>query len=222
MQKIKPYIYYIALGGGILGAILRFWVLSAGTDSRGLYDAAHPGWIGYLALSSAMAVFLLIVCHREGDPTISKVHLLSPFAQVLAATGIGLYSLVALQKDGTPALLVNILGLCTVVALLLPLFLKEPNTKGMRLFLPCLYFLAQAFLISMENRGEPELLRFLPSFLACIGAALGAYQLWGGNIRLKTENQQCFWRALGGYLCLSAVPGGNMVYAAVGLWLLIG
>ena len=50
MKKLYPYFNFIVAGFGIAGALLRMWLLSAGTDARGLYPANHPGWIGYLIL----------------------------------------------------------------------------------------------------------------------------------------------------------------------------
>ena len=66
MKKHLNLAPFLAAAAGVAGALLRSWLLKAGTDDRGLYPSGHPGWIGYVILSVAMIVGLYLLT-REAE-----------------------------------------------------------------------------------------------------------------------------------------------------------
>lgn len=223
MKKCKPFLPHIAAIGGVLAACLRQWTLSGGVDEKALYPAAHPGWIGYLVLSAAMALLFLFVSRTESEPApeCKKVGLALHF---LAAIGIFAYSLSSIDPTDLFQLIVSGFGFVSAAAMLLGLVQqwKKQTLSALTYALPCLYFVLLMFQSNLIYGGEPEMIRFLPQFLAMVTAALACYQLWGKAVGLDNEKNRLFWQCLAGYLCIATLPGSHIMYAFVGAWLLVG
>lgn len=225
MKKYLPYANYLAAAAGVLGALLRQWTLVVGPDSKGLYPAAHPGWIGYLVVMLAAAAVLFLMtrgCEKTGAS-------LSPgffplLGQGVAACGVLLYSLPLLRLGGTLNLLGGLLGLCAAGALAILAWQqfqkKEPFAPAYLLI--CLFFALQLFLVSKQFGTETQLLRFLPQVLALGVSALAAYERMGVGARCGNRAKDLFWSLIATALCFAAAPGAHWMYAAVGLWHLLG
>lgn len=227
MKKYLPYADYLAAGAGILAALLRQWLLVTGMDSKGLYPAAHPGWIGYLlVMVAAIALFFLLTrtCSdstgwENNFPTGSFPIL----GQMAAACGIVIYCLPLLQSDGM-GLICSILGLFAAGALLVlswQRFQQKPPFAPAYL-LPCLFFALQLFLLGKQYGTETQLLCFLPQFLACAASALASYELMGFAAEAGNRRKSLFLSLSAAALCFAAAPGAHWMYAAVGLWHLLG
>lgn len=243
MKKTFAFSSLFAAAAGILGALLRQWHLSAGVDDRGLFPAAHPGWIGYVVLSLAAVAALWLVTRQAEAATGWKrnfPHDLSDrssprfywnFAKAafraagyaLAAAGIASYTNSALP--GTDILhTVAYWGgfACAVALLILSVQLIMGKTPTAILFLiPCVYFAVLLFKTSHQFRGEPELMRFLPQAAALAFSALSTYQLWGFAVGWGDRRKSLFWSLSAGMLCLAALPGAQPMYGALGLWHLL-
>lgn len=223
MKNCKPILPYIAAVGGVLAACLLQWTLSVGVDEKALYPAHHAGWIGYLLLSVAMVLLFLLVSRTDGSSAapLKKTGLA---LHLLAALGIFAYSLNSINGAELFQLIVSCFGFISAAAMLLGLVqqLKKQTVSTLTYALPCLYFVLLMFQSNLVNGGEPELIRFLPQFLAITAAALACFQLWGKVVGLDNEKNRLFWQCLAGYLCIAATPGGHIMYAFVGVWLLIG
>lgn len=225
MKKLLPYANYLAAGAGIAGALLRQWTLVVGPDSRGLYPAAHPGWIGYLLiiLAAAAALFLMIRgCGKNGTALPSGFFPL--LGQAAAACGILLYSLPLLAQGGMLNLLGGLLGLCAAGTLAV---VAWQNVQQKAAFVPAylviaLFFALQLFLVGKQFGTETQLLRFLPQMLALGASALAAYELMGVGAGCVNGAKSLFWSLSAALLCFAAAPGAHWMYAAVGLWHLLG
>lgn len=229
MKKEQPIAKWIALAAGLVGGALRYLPIAAGADEKGLYHSGHPGWIGYLALSVVMLVLCWWLSRRETEKPLHRS--IRPVVMLLAFVGLFLYARAQLYAGTTVAigrielpvsLLLGILGLVAAAGLVCGANAcrQGKNPPLVTYILPCLYFALEMFRINLSEGGEPEMIRFLPQFLATVTAALGSYQLWGRTVGLPSAKKMGFWRLLAGYLCIAAAPGNHVMYALVGLWLL--
>ena len=228
MMKYLRYARYVVLGSGGIGLLLRLWLMKLGTDARGLYPAGHVSQILLLLVTLATLAFLLLT-----RSTGTGGHFASNFPKsVLSAAGNWLTALV-LAWVNLPLLTVQSdvlgriagsLGLFAAIALGMVgghrLKGKQPVLPAH--VLPCLYFLALTFRLAREFGSEPELIRFLPQFLAVATSAVASYQLWGFDVGAGNRRKSLFWSLTAGYFSLVAIPGGGLIYAALALWHLTG
>ena len=66
MKKHLANIDLSTLAVGVFGVLLRYWHLSAGPDSNGLYPDNHIAWTLLLCLSAAMVVVLFLIAGTAG------------------------------------------------------------------------------------------------------------------------------------------------------------
>ena len=230
MKKHLNLAPFLAAAAGVAGALLRSWLLKAGTDDRGLYPSGHPGWIGYVILSVAMIVGLyLLTREAEAAPTWHR-----NFPNTFPAAGICAagYALAAVSiflfgKTSTGSTLIRTIvywgSFACIGALLfisLQLLLGKKPLPGV-FPIPCIYFAALMFLESQQFRGEPELLRYLPQVAALACCTLASYQLWGFAADCGNRKTSLFWSCCAIYFCLAAAPGNTLLYPLVGLWQLL-
>ncbi len=220
MKKLRPYMKWMAMAGGVLAGGLRQWTLSAGENSQGLFPANHPGWIGYLLLSAVVVALFWWLSRQkaaEAVPPRGTVYL-----SAVAALGLIVYNFSALQNANAITLVACLLGFAAAAALLLDIQKQRKSAApfSAAFALPCLYFALEIFLLNQTFSGETELLRFIPQILALAAGALACYQLWGKSVGLDSANKRLFWQCCAGYLCIAAAAGCHIMYACVGLWLL--
>lgn len=220
MKKLRPYMKWLTIAGGVLAGGLRQWTLSMGENSRGLYPAGHPGWIGYLVVSAVMVALLFLLSRQDTGGTVSPRG--SIYLSAVAALGLVVHGLTALQNADTFTPAVALLGFAAAAALVLDILRQRRGGAPLSaaFVLPCLYFGLQLFLLNQTFSGETELLRFIPQLLALAAGALACYQLWGRRIGLDNESKRLFWQCCAGYLCIAAAAGCHIMYACVGIWLL--
>lgn len=220
MKYLRPYAGYIAASMGVLGGALRMWTLSMGEDGKGLYPSHHAGWLCYLVLTAVMVLFCFLSSRKDAQ---RRCPAWLPLAGTcVAAVGVLLYSLSFLGKLDFFSMICMSLGLATVGVLLYKLYRqgKGGGQSELNYLVSCLFFTVEMFRLNQNYGGEPELIRFLPQFLAVFSAALACYQLWGKAVELDRRKRRLFWQRLAGYLCIAAAPGAHIMYACVGLWLL--
>lgn len=226
MKKYLPFADYLAAGAGILAALLRQWALVAGPDDRGLYPAAHPGWIGYLLVMAAAIAGLCLLTRgcggRTGWENNFPTGAFPILGQMAAACGIMIYCLPLLQSNRME-LICGILGLCAAGALLVLSWqrFQQKLPFAPAYLLPSLFFALQLFLLGKEYSAETQLLCFLPQFLACAASTLASYELMGFGAEAGNRRKSLFLSLSAAALCFAAAPGAHWMYAAVGLWHLL-
>lgn len=227
MKKYLPFADYLAAGAGILAALLRQWLLVTGVDSKGLYPAAHPGWIGYLLVMAAAIAILFLLTRTCGQRTGWENNFPTGsfpiLGQMAAACGIAIYCLPLLQGNRME-LICGISGLFAAGALLVlswQRFQQKPPFAPAYL-LPCLFFALHLFLLGKQYRTETQLLCFLPQFLAYAASALASYEQMGFAAEAGNRRKSLFLSLSAAALCFAAAPGTHWMYAAVGLWHLLG
>ena len=228
MKKYLPHANYLAAGAGILAAVLRQWTLVVGTDDKGLYPAAHPGWIGYLAvMAAAISVFFLLArnCGKNGTWQANFPAGIFPvLGHAIAACALGIYSLSLMGTDQHLNTAAGLLALCSGTALVAAA-IQISQRKAPHLLcylLPCLFFALQLFRMGKQSGTETQLLHFLPQFLACAASALASYELTGFSAEEGNRRKSLFLSLSAAALCFAAVPGAHWLYAALGLWHLLG
>ena len=229
MKKLLPFAPFLAAGAGVAGALLRRWMLTAGTDLKGLYPAAHPGWIGYLVLTAAaiLAFWLLTRSPEDAPKPLDNFYLafsskaLTAAVHLLAAIGIALHATrgSGLLQTVTYFLALACAGGLTVLGL--QIFSGKAPT-GTVYLLPCVFFAMQLFVLGRQCGDETQLSLFMPQSLAIAASSLAGYRLWGAAIGCDDRRKRLFWSLTAGFLCLAAAPGAHVMYAAVGLWHLAG
>ncbi|MBO7185103.1 MAG: hypothetical protein J6V34_04805 [Oscillospiraceae bacterium] len=243
MKKYFPYINYIVAAAGALGAVLRFWLLSAGCDEKGLCPADHPGWIGYLILTAAVLVLVYLMTRNvEEDPTWlrnfpqptqrdSDVSWHLSFAKscfraagyALAAIGILFYGLTFHYGESTFQSILYWGAFVCGATLLLTAAQSFTGKVPVSLAYPviCAYLALLLFTLGKDFSDEPEMLRFLPQLFALAASALAAYQLWGFAVGCGNRKKSLFWSLTAAYLCLAAAPGNHPMFATLGAWHLL-
>ncbi len=221
MKKYLPFAHYIAAGLGGIALALRLWMLSGGTDDRGLYPD-HFTWPLVCIISLGAVVFFWLLS-RQADPVRpyrenfpasilgAAGHLAAALA--LAITGLGLFG---------SALLSAILALLAAAALALGGYLRYLGKRPPCLVhaVPTAFFALQLFTLGKDVGAEPETHLFLFPFLATVALMLASYQLWGIDVKEGNRQKSLFWSLTAGYLCLVAIPSSGLLYLGCGLWML--
>ena len=230
MKKHLANIDLITLAVAVIGVLLRYWHLSAGPDSNGLYPDNHIAWTLLLCLSAAMVVVLFLIAGTAGksrsysanfSPSLVGAigYALAGFAILLSASGYLLGEALILYT------IAGILGLLSGAALI---FGGWCRWKGKRphflvFALPCTFFALKLFCTGHVWGDEPELHRFLLGFLANVMCTLATYQLWAFSVNLGNRSRSLLCSLLAVYLCLVAVPGSSdgLFYLAMAIWLFL-
>ena len=230
MKKHLANIDLITLAVAVIGVLLRYWHLSAGPDSNGLYPDNHIAWTLLLCLSAAMVVVLFLIAGTAGksrsysanfSPSLVGAvgYALAGFAILLSASGYLLGEALILYT------VAGILGLLSGAALI---FGGWCRWKGKRphflvFALPCAFFALKLFCTGHVWGDEPELHRFLLGFLANVMCTLATYQLWAFSVNLGNRSRSLLCSLLAVYLCLVAVPGSSdgLFYLAMAIWLFL-
>lgn len=214
---------WTAAAFGVVGALLRYWTLAVGVDDKGLYPAAHPGWIGYLILwAIAAAVFFLLARKADDVPETPKSDSVTAVLQIAAVLGIVFYAFSLARGGETVDKVFFVVGICAAVVLLPLDFPLRRRARTVCYLLPCVYLMALLFQIILRYRGEPETIRFLPQALAVTIAALALYRCWGLAVGMDRPRLRKFWKMLAGFACIAAAPGAHWMYLWVGIWILVG
>lgn len=216
MKKYIDLPKFIALCVGLLAAASRLWLLSAGVDDQGLYLAYHPGWVLYLLLT-VLTVACCFYFRRHSPEERFCPPLFCTAVQALAGLSILCYCISLFDPENIFSCLIALVGIVAALSMQIP-----KGTKSLSPVLSCLFFSLEMLRQNMTFGGQPQFLCHGPQILAVIAAALACYQLWGKEVGLDNGPKRRFFTALAGFLCIAAAPGSHLMYACVGIWLLLG
>lgn len=223
MKFLRRYPQLPVLLCGGVAALLRLWMLSGGTDDRGLYPANHPGWV-MACLLGVLAVVGFFLLSRQAQSHV-PIYPLRALGNLAAAVGIALTALgdLATVSDKL-GLICGYAGLASTLVLLLAscqqLFGKIPHFISH--MLPCVYFALRSFLLGRVLGAEPELCRFLFELLAFLAMIPACYQLWGFDVDAGDAQKSTFWSMTAAFLCIAATAGSEnaVLYASLAVFLL--
>ncbi len=226
MRNLLKNAPLIGLICGAVGIVLRLWMLLGGTDDRNLYPKSHPAWI-LLCLVSLCAVILFFLLSRHTEPRRS-------YKNNFPASGIGaaghLAAATGIAIDGLGLFgnfLGNLAGIAAILSTLALIYGGWQRLQGLRTsflvhFVPCVYLVLQVFAMGRILGAEPEISRYLFSFLAILASLLACYELWGFDVGLGNRNNSIFWSLTAACLCLTAIPGDShrLSYLGLAVWFL--
>ncbi len=228
MKKYLSHIDLITLAVAAIGILLRFWHLSVGEDSNGLYPANHIAWVLLLILSAGLLAALFLLAGYAGKSRSYSANfspsLPGAVGYAIAGCAIAASSWLYLRADRLPLyMLTGVLGLLAAAALILGGWCRWKGKRPHFLVfaLPCVYFALRLFCIGHIWGDEPELHRYLLSFLANVMCVLATYQLWAFSVSLGNRSKSLLYSLMGVYLCLVTVPGSSdgLFYLAIAIWL---
>ncbi len=229
MRAYLKYANLIALGAGLVGALLSGWMFSAGTDERGLYPASHPAWIllGILSVAVAAAFWLLA---RQGGVNRNYRQNFPPSLPAALGCLAGAVGLLSGGWDamGTGNALCLLTGAVGIAGGLCLLWAAVCRFRGLRArlpmhCLPCFFFALQLFVLGQEFGSEPEMQRYLYRFWAIAALVPAGYCLWGFDVKLGKRPHCLFWCLAAGYCNLVAAVGSGQMLLHLGMaaWMLL-
>lgn len=228
MKKYLPNVDLITIAVAVIGILLRYWHLSVGPDSNGLYPANHIAWTLLLCLSAAMVVVLFLIAGGAGK---SRNYHANFSPSLTGAVGFALAGFAILLSgwnylQGESLMLFTIagvLGLLSGAALLVGGWCRWKGKRPHFLVfaLPCAFLALKLFCTGHTWGDEPELHRYLLGFFANVMCVLATYQHWAFAVNLGNRARSLLCSLLAVYLCLIATPGSNeqIFYLAMAIWL---
>ncbi len=226
MMYFLPGAKYLAPILGAIAMVLRMLMLLGGTDDRGLYPEFHPAWIALCILSLLVSAGFFLLS-RSTDPRRAyrrnfPASVPGAFGHLAGAAGMAITAIIQWKAPIGPYL--GILGILSALCLALGGWLRLQGKKpGFYVHMvPCLYFALRIFATGRMLGAEPELSRYLFSFLATLACMMASYHLWGFDVGLGNRHSSLFWSLSAAYLCMAAVPGGNdgILFIGTTIWLL--
>jgi hypothetical protein len=223
--KFLPILVPVA---GLLGLLLRLWIILPGPDPEGLYAPQPFAWtllwiVTILTLAAVVVMSArLKVPGKYTDNFPASVP--GAIGSALAALGIILSKQVFPIGSDLLSTLTSILGIISAAVLVLAALNRYQGKKSSFLLhaIPCLFFALRIFMLCRVWSSETQTGVFLFQFFASICVMLASYQLACFDVNLGKRRSSLFWSLSGVYFCLLALPGSNepLFYAAMALWLL--
>lgn len=229
MKKIYPYADLMVALCGAAAAALRAWHLRAGTDARGLYPTDHPGWIGFLALTSAAVFAIWYLTRRVSDHDRYEQNFSAGILPAMgcwaAAAAIFYYSIINLSASALIVKIAAWMGFITTGALLSCGLCRKVGKKPHALthLMPALFFALVMLQLARLTSDETEFVRFISPFLALLSTMLAAFQQWGFDVQLGSRKKSLFWSLTALFFCAAAIADTNsrMLFIALSVWHLL-
>jgi hypothetical protein len=224
---------YLAIICGILGLVLRLWIVGDGEDAFGLYPSNPLGWGLLWTLTGALAAMIIFAClplktagsYEENYPK-SLTGMLGCMVAGLSILISGIWQLGsdALPQNPVLDMLVNLGSLAAGVILIylgvLRFLGKKPNFLLHGAL--CLFFALRVFHHCIIWSNEPQIGTIVLPFLASLALMLACYRRTCFDVDLGNRRQSLLWNLLGTYLCIVAVFSFEdmIFYGTCALWLM--
>ena len=213
---------------GIVGALLRLWLYSAGMDHEGLLETGHPA--GVLVLILTALVIGALLWFLRNFSTQDKYHHQFPASiwgsvgAFAAGIGVLLASMLELIQQGSALFLpTSLLGIGAAAALA---FTGLCRIKGLRpnfLFhtLVCLFFVLRLISRYQTWSADPQLHDYCFQLLATVCAMLFSYHRAALDLKSGNRRPLATVGLLGTYFCCLSVVNsdGMLFYAALAAWM---
>ncbi|MBO5892468.1 MAG: hypothetical protein J6Q30_07150 [Oscillospiraceae bacterium] len=218
--------WFVLVTGGI-GIALRFWLLSAGVDTKGLLKTGHPAGILLWVLTAITAGVVIYGClplveaNKYGYNFPSTP--ISAIGEGFLALGILVVGILSLcRSSDTLSIIMAIAGFLSVPMLLLCAFYRWKGVKPLFLFhgFVCIFWVLRLISLYRDWSPDPQLQHYIFALLANIFVMLSYYQrtafdAGSGNRRVHaiTHLEAAF------FCCLSIVGSRDWyLYVACVLW----
>lgn len=205
---------FFILCSSILGFILRFWLLTAAVDHRGLIVSGHIADIFSWILTAIVLVALLIGTEPLKEASKYRFNF-PPFLQgglgsCLAAFGILITSLVEfIQKHPSANLLTFLLGLLCAAILTFTGFCRLKGIHPSPLFhsIVCIYLTLFLFGRYRMWSSDPQLQDYVFELLAIICLMLASYHRAAFDANFGNRRWYSFFAFAAFYFCMVCLPG---------------
>ncbi len=204
-----PVLTASCAGLGLVSLCVRQWLLSSGTDKKGLLTAGHPGTILSLLLLVA-CVCVLCLALRQRQVYRFRNSPLSIASMVIFAIGYFCAAWKLLASRGQAlSVIAGILGILSAVC---ALFLAFALYRKLRLhplvYCPFVLFF-MFFLVCRYQQwsGEPELQRYLFQMLSVVSLMLSAYHRAALEADKKGARIYLLASRAAVFFCIAAIPG---------------
>lgn len=223
----KPrYIPLLALGGGVLGFMLRLWLFATGIDEKGLILTGHPA-NSLLFLLTAAVLLGLYLCLRPltGTPTYKRLFKHSRISA--AGCWVGAFGILVtesraiLQPQSAPNLPLFLLGIVAAVCLGMLGLCRLRGARPRVLIPGCITVYLMFHLVS-QYRGwsaEPQLQVYVFPLLASICLMLRAYHRATLDARSGSRRWYVFFNYSALFFsCLALCSDQWSFYLAMAVW----
>ena len=198
---------------GVAAMLLRFWLLSAGIDDRGLLVTNHLGCIlsCILCIGLPVAFFVLL---RKAEMSVGFTSTPLSAAGYFAMTiglGVAAWKLIS----STTLVLHLAAGIFGIVGAICALVAGIYAIRGFKthplFFCPgALFFAFFLFCRYQQWSGEPEMQRYVFQLLAAAFSMISLYQRSALCVNMTTGKGYLLWSRTAVLLCLAAIPGSQI------------
>ena len=220
-QLTKPSVSAAVFAlGGVAAMLLRFWLLKAGVDDRGLLVTGHLGYILSYILCFALPVTLFFVLGKQKRHLHFAPTILSAVGFFVQAIGFGIAAWTLLSY--TTLAMRTVTGVFGIAAALCCVVAGIYAIRGYRthplFFCPgALFFACFLFCRYQQWSAEPELQRYVFQLAAAVVSMFALYQRSALGVKMGSPRQYVLWSRSAVLLCLAAIPGSQLPL----LWLCI-
>lgn len=202
MKHKQLHLILMALGT-VLGALIRFWNLSAAVDELGLFITNHPASLSLIGVGILFVLIFGFLSFRS--PGRGVDHRVLTFSapqsgiSLAAAILLLLGALWALPSGGTVGnLLLTILGLAAAVAMiLLSRMRKNGNQASLPELLPVIFLLVNLILNFKSWSTDPVILDYCDMLFAQIFTLLAFYGIAGFSFDQGHPRRTLFYGSCG-------------------------
>ena len=224
MKHSSRATFFMTMIAGVLGLLLRFWLLSA-EDSRNLLPSWHISTVLLILLSAGYLVFLFFQTRKMRTLTYPDLFPASPVSgalTVLAALALALYTVSAATALHNRLLIpMLLLGAAAVVCMLAAAWYRFQG-KALNLtflIIITLYLMSHMAVQSQTWEHIPQSVRFLPPMLASVFLLIGSYHQAAFSVQEKSADTYVFSTQAALYFCLlSLTDAASLFYLAMALW----
>ena len=222
------FLPFLALGGGVLAMLMRFWLFGIGTDDRGLLPAAtFPDVVSWI-LTAIVIVLLMFGTRNLREATKYRFNFPAsmPAAIGTAAGALGiLITCLAELLSGAAKLGVfsAVLGLFAAAALGFIAYCRKDGKKPMFLFhsFICIYLMFHLISHYRIWSAYPQLQTYAFELLAIVFLMLACYQRAAFDAGRGNRRAYTFTTLAALFFCLAAIPGSDtaVFYLGCSAWM---
>ena len=217
------------LAAGIIGLLLRFWLLNSGTDEKGFLMPGHIADILVWALTAIVVITVLLCTRRLQQAAKYQFNFpksaIGTIGCVLGAVGIAITSVAELASyDDTLALICAVMGLVGAVSLG---YLGYCRQRGEHPNILCHTFVCLFLMVRLINQyrhwsSDPQLQDYCFQLLATVCLMLAAYHRATFDANIGKRRPHAIYHLCAVYFCcLSLTDTGSMAfYLGTGIWML--
>lgn len=222
------FLPFLALGGGVLAMLMRFWLFGIGTDDRGLLPAAtFPDVVSWILTAIVIALLMFGTRNlREATKYRFNFPASMPAAIGTAAGTLGiLITCLAELLSGAAKLGVfsAVLGLFAAAALGFIAFCRKDGKKPMFLFhsFICIYLMFHLISHYRIWSAYPQLQTYAFELLAIVFLMLACYQRAAFDAGRGNRRAYAFTTLAALFFCLAAIPGSDaaVFYLGCSAWM---